>query len=188
MHRFLPVLLLVAAFIAQPASAHRKVAPAWYSCLLHLDRRTSTRVVPRTCKTHAMPRHHRSPTGWWIDRTLLSPHIVHSVRYPRFATSVGVQTAGGSYTPAAGGSYAIWLYVTGYSWGCGTPNGVTASGTVPAVGTVASDVLALGTHVYVPSLGYSGVVLDRGAPLDLFAPDCAATYGYTGWREVEVSP
>lgn len=154
----------------------------WYNCYLKLDAAHPSHILQRACYTVPIQKKHTRQTGWHITRTHVSARLIHSVRYPTFAA---VKPAPAP-TPTAPQGQSMWLFVTGYSWGCGAGYGVTSSGTVPGVGTVASNVLPLGAHIYVPSLRYQGVVLDRGAPLDLFAPDCATTYGYTGLRQVIV--
>lgn len=180
MQRLLIIPLLCLALVpAVTHAAHPR--PAWYACRIAVN--AHGRLAERACYTIPMVRHHRRVVGWTIRRARLSRDLIRSVRYPRFAT----RKVKAAPVQAAPHTTSLWLYVTGYSWGCGTPNNLTASGTIPAVGTVASDVLPMGTHVYVPSLGYSGTVLDRGAPMDLFAADCAATYAYTGYRLVYVT-
>jgi Transglycosylase SLT domain len=56
----------------------------WYGCTLHLDYATATQIVRRQCVTYAMPREHRTRTGWKITRARASLHVIRSVRWPTF--------------------------------------------------------------------------------------------------------
>jgi 3D (Asp-Asp-Asp) domain-containing protein len=169
--RFLlaPLVLLLALI----QTAHASTPPQWIKCYQHLDWTTETKVLRTECHAYAIPREHRPVVGHWTKTVRQSPHVVRVTRYPTFVRP--------QPHPAPQGR-AMWLWVTGY---CLT--GYTATGTVPGSGTIASNVLPMGTHVYVPSLGYSGTVLDTGAPLDLWAP-CQQTYTFTGYRLVYVTP
>lgn len=145
----------------------------WQKCLSHYGKHGKMRWS--RCETY--PVRASQYYGYWTKTIWLSAKRTReTIKYPRL-------TPIHSWVPL--GTYPI----TGYSWGCGTPNGITATGTIPEVGTVSSDFLPFGTKIYVPSLNYYGVVLDDGVGtggFDLFAPSCSATYAYTGSRTVYI--
>jgi len=188
--RYIVMSCLVIVAVLVPLSRGTAAAPkpaVWYNCYLHVKAPDSTRVVARSCYTVPIHRQHTKQIGWRITRTHIWPRLIHSVRYPTFYVKPKpTPTPARTQAPTQPSGQSVWLWVTGYSWGCGAGYSLTSAGTEPGIGTVASNIFPLGTRVYVPSLGYQGVVLDRGAPLDLFAPSCAETYGYTGLRQVIV--
>lgn len=83
------------------------------------------------------------------------------------------------------------MEATAYSHGCGNGDGITATGTIPAVGTIAVDpkVIPMGTKLYVEGYGY-GVAADtggaiKGNKIDLFMESRVEALQW-GRREVEV--
>lgn len=82
----------------------------------------------------------------------------------------------------------ILAYLTSY---CpGSAGWLSASGATVFYGMLANDYYPFGTHVYLPVIGITGVVLDRvGAypswnHFDVWSPVCGATP--TGWFHVAI--
>jgi 3D (Asp-Asp-Asp) domain-containing protein len=165
--------------------------PHWRSCFVHLDWKTMRRVTQRTCQYHWMPRFRgKHITGHRKTCARQSPHVIRCVRLPEFVTPPARQLIPPQPMGSTESMRGYWetAHVTGYCL-----SGMMADGQYVHWGAVASNVLPMGSRVTIPSLGFAGAIEDRGDAtmgaigLDVWTPDCAQAYTFTGWRTVFVS-
>ncbi|MGH2447373.1 MAG: 3D domain-containing protein [Chloroflexota bacterium] len=176
----LGILLALVALLRPIGSNAATAHNVWYGCRLHLTPDMS-HVKRRVCHTYAMPKTHHSLVGWWKHRQRLSPHVMHSVRFPRFQRTVALAAS-----PAPSGGYQTELSVSAYAPGCGA-SGAMADGQMPFVGA-AAGVYPFGTQISVPGFG-EVTVEDRGVGpgyLDLYMSSCQAALAW-GRQELEVT-
>jgi hypothetical protein len=209
MKRLRAAVLAVIIFVAAlwPRSTHAQTGNVWYGCQLHLDRATATHVVKRTCHTYAMPREHRTRTGWKITRTRLSRQVLHSVRFPTFYVPpppapplTGFEANVARWAPtiyAASRTYGVparFIAAIMTVETHGDPSAVSSAGAIGLMQLLPGTAASLGVDPWNPTQNVFGgthyLAMNGAATLDrsrlFYAAECfnggpgnpAAGYGY----------